>query len=108
MNGKLKRLDMYEPIVISPAPPSPDNALMQLRKIIPFAAPQPRHPRENVTVDTKKQILRPKISERRPYKGRKAVLVTRYDVVSHEAMFAASKWELMTAYVDAVMVVSKP
>jgi hypothetical protein len=36
------------------------------------------------------------------------VLVTRYDVVSHDAVFAASKSELITAYVAAVMVVSKP
>jgi hypothetical protein len=99
---------MNEPIVINPAPPNPVNALMQMRKIIFPAAPQPRHPREKVIVDTKKQILRPKRSEKRPYNGRKAVLVTRYDVVNHEAMLEAPKWELMTAYVDAVMVMSKP
>jgi len=36
------------------------------------------------------------------------VLVIKYDVVSHEAVLAASKSELMTAYVAAVMVPSKP
>jgi hypothetical protein len=104
----MKRLKLDEPIVTSPAPPNPVSALMQMRKIISLAAPQPRQPRENVTVDTKKQILRPKISERRPYSGRKAVLVTRYEVVNHEAMLAAPNCELITAYVEAVMVMSKP
>jgi hypothetical protein len=32
----------------------------------------------------------------------------RYEVVSQDAVFAASNSELMTAYVDAVMVLSKP
>jgi hypothetical protein len=32
----------------------------------------------------------------------------RYEVVSHEAVLAALNSELMTAYVDAVMVPSKP
>ena len=33
------------------------------------------------------------------------MLVMRYDVVSHDAVFAASKSELITVYVAAVMVV---
>ena len=81
---------------------------MQLRKITSRARPQPRQPKAKVTVDTKKQTRRPKMSEKRPYSGWKAVLVRRYDVVSHEAVLAASNSELMTAYVAAVMVVSKP
>jgi len=36
------------------------------------------------------------------------VLVTRYEVVSHDAEFAALNSELMTAYVAAVIVPSKP
>ena len=36
------------------------------------------------------------------------MLVTRYDVVSHDAVLAASNSELMTAYVAAVIVPSKP
>jgi hypothetical protein len=36
------------------------------------------------------------------------VLVTRYAVVSHTTVSAALKDEPMTAYVDAVMVPSKP
>lgn len=97
-----------EPIVISPPPPKPVNALIQFKSIISPATPQPKHPREKVAVDTKKHTLRPKMSEKRPYRGWNAVLVTRYDVVSHDAVFAASKSELITAYVAAVMVVSKP
>jgi hypothetical protein len=36
------------------------------------------------------------------------VLVTKYDVVSHAALLAALKSELMAAYVEAVMVPSNP
>lgn len=36
------------------------------------------------------------------------MLVIRYDVVSHEALLAASKDELIAAYVLAVMVPSNP
>lgn len=48
------------------------------------------------------------MSENRPYSGWKAVLVIRYDVVSQEIVLAALNSEPMTAYVDAVMVPSKP
>jgi len=36
------------------------------------------------------------------------VLVTRYEVVSQEAVLAALNSELMRVYVDAVKVLSKP
>lgn len=48
------------------------------------------------------------MSEKRPYNGWKAVEVTRYDVVSQLAVFAAPNSELITVYVDAVTVPSKP
>jgi hypothetical protein len=48
------------------------------------------------------------MSDTRPYRGWNAVLVTRYEVVSHDAVLAASNSELITAYVAAVMVPSKP
>lgn len=64
---------------------------------ISFASPHPRHPKPNNTVDTKKHGLRPKMSEMRPYSGCTAVLVTRYEVVSHEAVLAASNSEEMMA-----------
>jgi hypothetical protein len=61
-----------------------------------------------VTVDVKKHARRPKISEKRPYSGWNAVLVIRYEVVSQDDVLAALNSELMSAYVDAVIVPSKP
>jgi len=81
---------------------------MRFRTTTSVARPQPRHPTAKVVVATKKHIRLPKMSEKRPYNGWKAVLVTRYEVVSHEAVFAESKSELITAYVEAVIVLSKP
>jgi hypothetical protein len=72
------------------------------------AVAHPKHPSENVRVETKKHALLPKISEKRPYKGWKAALVIRYDVVSHDALLAALNSELIRAYVEAVTVPSKP
>jgi len=84
-------------MVINPPPPNPDNALIRLSSIMFRAAAHPRHPSMNVTVDTKKQTRRPNRSEKRPYSGWNAVLVMRYEVVSHDALFAASKEEEMAA-----------
>jgi hypothetical protein len=72
------------------------------------AVAHPKHPSKNVRVETKKHTLLPKISEKRPYKGWNAVLVIRYDVVSHDALLAALNSELIRAYVEAVTVPSKP
>jgi hypothetical protein len=102
--NKLKNL----PMVIKPPPPKPVNALMEFNKITLFARPHPKQPTANVDVAMKKQGLRPNMSETRPYSGWKAVLVMRYEVVNHDAVLAASNSELMTAYVEAVMVLSKP
>jgi len=38
---------------------------------------QPKHPAKKVTVDMKKQTRLPNMSEKRPYSGWKAVLVTK-------------------------------
>jgi hypothetical protein len=48
------------------------------------------------------------MSEKRPYSGWQAVLAIKYDVVSQDAVLAALNSELITAYVEAVMVPSKP
>jgi len=48
------------------------------------------------------------MSEKRPYNGWNAVLVIKYEVVNQEMVLAALKSEPMTAYVEAVMVPSKP
>jgi len=42
-----------------------------------WATEQPKHPTMKVTVEMKKQIRLPNISEKRPYSGWKAVLVSR-------------------------------
>jgi hypothetical protein len=68
----------------------------------------PKQPAAKVLADTKKHALRPKISEYRPYNGWKAVLVIRYDVVSHDAELAALNSLLIRPYVDAVIVLSNP
>ena len=94
-------------MVMRPPPPKPVNARMQLRVTISVAKPHPRHPMANVVVAIKNRGRRPKMSEMRPYNGWTAVLVTRYEVVSHDAVLAESNSELITAYVAAVMVPSK-
>jgi hypothetical protein len=72
------------------------------------ARPQPRQPKRKVIVAVKKHTRRPRMSEKRPYNGWKAVVVMRYAVVSQDIVFAALKSEPMTAYVDAVIVPSNP
>lgn len=101
-------LRRYVPIVIKPPPPIPVNARMRFKNITSFATAHPRHPRRKEIVEVKKQVRRPKISEKRPYKGWKAVLVIKYEVVSQEEVFAALNSELIRAYVEAVIVPSKP
>lgn len=81
---------------------------MRFKKITSFATAHPRHPRRKDIVEVKKQVRRPKISEKRPYKGWNAVLVIKYEVVSQEEVFAALNSELIRAYVEAVIVPSKP
>jgi hypothetical protein len=95
-------------MVINPPPPRPVSPLMRFRKMILGARPHPRHPSKKVIVAVKKHARRPRMSEKRPYKGWKAVVVMRYSVVSQEMVFAALKSEPITAYVDAVIVPSKP
>lgn len=78
------------------------------RTSILLATEQPKQPTMKVTVEMKKHIRRPNISEKRPYNGWKAVLVIKYEVVNQAALFAALKSDPMAAYVDAVMVPSTP
>lgn len=59
----------YIPIVIRPPPPIPVSARMRFKKITSFATAHPRHPRRKDIVEVKKQVRRPNISEKRPYKG---------------------------------------
>ena len=54
------------PIVINPPPPKPVKARMRLTTTTFVAKPHPRHPNANVTVETKKQMRLPKMSENRP------------------------------------------
>lgn len=68
---------------------------MASKKSILGAMEQPKQPSMNVMVQTKKQARRPKISEKRPYKGWNAVLEMRYEVVNHDAPFAELNSELM-------------
>lgn len=72
------------------------------------ASPQPRQPPRNVIVATEKHVLRPRISEKRPYSGWKAVKVMAYAVVTQLTVLAALNSEPITAYVEAVTVPSKP
>jgi hypothetical protein len=99
---------MHSPIVISPPPPNPVTARIMLSVNMLSATEQPKQPTIKATVEIKKHIRRPNMSEKRPYSGWNAVLVIRYDVVSQAALLAALKSEPMAAYVDAVMVPSKP
>jgi hypothetical protein len=88
---------MHLPIVISPPPPKPVTALIMSSPSILCEMEQPKQPIMKASVDTKKHILRPNMSENRPYSGWKAVLVTKYDVVSQAALLAALKSELIAA-----------
>jgi hypothetical protein len=84
-------------MVIRPPPPNPVTARMMSSISMLPATEHPKHPTMKVTVEMKKHILRPNMSENRPYKGWNAVLVIKYDVVSHAALLAALKSELMAA-----------
>lgn len=93
---------------MSPPPPRPVRARIRFKETTSGASPQPRQPRRKVKVAVKKQVRRPRISLNRPYRGWKAVEVMRYDVVSHDIVLAALNSDPITAYVDAVIVPSKP
>jgi hypothetical protein len=95
-------------MVISPPPPNPVTALMTMSVSMVSATEHPKQPIMKVTVDMKKHIRRPNMSENRPYSGWNAVLVIKYEVVNHAALLAALKSELIAAYVEAVMVPSNP
>lgn len=82
---------------MSPPPPKPANARMMSSISMLSATEQPKQPIINVTVDIKKHIRRPNMSENRPYNGWKAVLVMRYDVVSQAALLTALNSEPMAA-----------
>lgn len=99
---------LHSPMVIKPPPPTPVNARMIFKKTTSRATAHPRHPVKKVIVAVKKQARRPRRSEKRPYRGWKAVLVIKYEVVNQDAVLAALNSELMTAYVEAVIVPSKP
>jgi hypothetical protein len=94
--------------VIRPPPPIPVRHLMAFRSKMWLAAAHPRHPSIKIRVAMKKTLRLPIISEKRPYNGWKAVLLMRYDVVSHDALLAALNSELIKAYVEAVIVPSNP
>lgn len=96
------------PIVMRPPPPKPVNARIKLTARMFVPRPHPRQPVANEKVETKKQTRLPKMSEKRPYNGWKAVEVIKYAVVSQLAVLAAPNSELITAYVDAVTVPLKP
>jgi hypothetical protein len=89
-------------------PPSPARALIAFKVMISGARPHPKHPIRNVMVAVKKHTLLPRMSENRPYKGWNAVLVIKYEVVSQDTLFAALNPDPITAYVEAVIVPSKP
>jgi hypothetical protein len=55
----------------------PVRHLIKSNITISVATEHPKHPSMKVMVETKKQTRRPKISEKRPYNGWKAVLVIR-------------------------------
>ena len=101
-------LSLNLPIVIKPPPPTPASARMRFKKTTSRAIAQPKQPRRKQKVAVKKQGRRPNRPEKRPYSGWKAVLVIKYEVVNHDAVLAALNSELMTAYVDAVIVPSNP
>jgi len=63
---RFRAQDQTLPMVIKPPPPMPVRARMKLRKTIFGAIPQPRHPIKKVVVDIKKQMRRPRMSEKRP------------------------------------------
>lgn len=84
-------------MVMSPPPPSPVSALIRFKVITSGARAQPKQPSRKVMVAVKKQVRRPKTSENRPYSGWNAVLVIRYDVVSHDIVFAALNSDPITA-----------
>jgi hypothetical protein len=53
-------------IVINPPPPKPVRARMQFNVTTSPATAHPRHPKAKVTVEMKKQMRRPKMSDTRP------------------------------------------
>ena len=50
---------------------------------------------------------RPKVSEIREYSGWKAVYDTKKAVESHDAELDEWKWDVMTGWLEAIMVESK-
>lgn len=85
------------PIVMNPPPPIPARARIKMSIMILLLSPHPRQPSENVMEATRKQILRPKILQKRPYSGCIAVLVSMYEIVIQDARLTAWNSEPMVA-----------
>ncbi|GAB1214147.1 hypothetical protein ATERTT37_003307 [Aspergillus terreus] len=91
----------------TPPAPSPQQALAAMKLPMLCAVAHHAVVAKNTAIENKYTGLRPKVSEIRPNRGRKAVEVKRKAVDSHEAELEAWKWDVMTGWVEAINVESK-
>ena len=95
------------PSVVAPPQPMPLRALAAMKLSMLCAIP---HQTMETRVKAEQMMnsgLRPTASDRRPNRGWKVVEVSRNDVDSQVAELAASKWDVMTGWDEAMMVPSK-
>jgi len=76
-----------------PPPPMPATIREKLNAHNPGDNAQPTVPKRNITFARRRLVLRPKISERRPYNAWKAVLEMIYATAIQETLFKLSKSE---------------
>lgn len=100
-------LMMMLPISMVPPAPTPHNALAAMRLSMLPASAHHSVAAEKVASAPRKSGFLPNASERRPRKGCETVDMSMNAVESHDARWAAPKWDVITGCEDTMMVVSK-
>ncbi len=98
---------MMLPIVIEAPAPRPQSALAKIKLVMLCASAHHRVPAVNKIIPKINGGFLPMVSDNRPARGWNAVEVNKKAVDSQEALFAEWKCEVITGWLDAIIVLSK-
>lgn len=98
---------MMLPIVIVAPAPSPQSALANIKLVMLCASAHHRVPAMNRSMPKINGGFLPMVSDNRPDRGWKAVEVNKKAVDSQDALFAEWKYDVITGWLDAIIVLSK-
>lgn len=94
-------------MVIEAPAPRPQSALAKIKLVMLCARAHHRVPSVNKTIPKINGGFLPIVSDNRPARGWKAVEVNKKAVDSHEALFDEWKCDVITGWLDAIIVPSK-